>query len=44
MADHTPNAMDMKAHAATYEGVMGFMKWGTAVCIVIAAFVVWLIA
>ncbi len=35
---------DMKAHVSTYNGVMTFLKWGTVVCFVIAAGVVWLIA
>lgn len=38
------SGMDMPAHVDTYGRVMTMMKWGTVVCIVIAAFVVWLIA
>lgn len=38
------SGMDMPAHVDTYGRVMGLMKWGTVVCIMIAAFVVWLIA
>ncbi|QNE31605.1 aa3-type cytochrome c oxidase subunit IV [Sphingomonas sp. NBWT7] len=44
MADHGAQSNDIKAHAATYEGVMGLMKWGTVACVIVAAFVVWLIA
>lgn len=40
MAEHA----DMKAHQSTYAGVMNFLKYGTVVCFVIAAGVVWLIA
>ncbi len=31
-------------HVQTYEGVMALMKWGTVASMVIAAFVIWLIA
>ena len=40
MAEHT----DIKAHEATYHGVMGMLKWGTVACFLIAAVVVLLIA
>lgn len=40
MADQT----DMKFHTATYDSVMGFMKWGTVAVAIIAAVVIWLIA
>jgi hypothetical protein len=40
MADH----FDMKAHQSTYGSVMGMMKWGTIICALIAALVIWLIA
>lgn len=36
--------MDMPAHVDTYARVMGLLKWGTVVCAIIAAFVIWLIA
>lgn len=35
---------DMKAHQATYEGFIGMAKWGTVVCVLLTAFVVYLIA
>lgn len=35
---------DMKAHEATYSGFIGWAKWGTIVCAVIAAIVVLIIA
>lgn len=35
---------DMKAHESTYGSFTGLVKWGTIICAVIAAFVVWLIA
>lgn len=35
---------DMKAHVATYSSVMALLKWGTVVCFLIAAGVIWLIA
>lgn len=38
------NQTDMKAHSATYEGVIGLMKWGALACAIVAAIVVWLIA
>lgn len=44
MADHGTTGGNMKAHAATYDRVMGMMKWGTLACVLIAAFVIWLIA
>ncbi len=36
--------MDMKAHAATYSGVMSLLKWGTIVCFILAAAVIFMIA
>jgi hypothetical protein len=45
MAEHRANHHgDMTAHDATYGKVMGMLKWGTIVCVALAAFVVWLIA
>lgn len=35
---------DLKAHEATYHGVIGLIKWGAVASFAIAAFVVWLIA
>jgi hypothetical protein len=35
---------DMKAHETTYSSFTGLVKWGTILCGLIAAFVVWLIA
>lgn len=35
---------NMKAHEATYGSVIGLLKWGTLACVVIALFVIWLIA
>lgn len=44
MADRGTNPMDIKAHAATYGGVMSLLKWGTIVSVALVALVVWLIA
>ncbi|WP_298668371.1 aa3-type cytochrome c oxidase subunit IV [uncultured Sphingomonas sp.] len=33
----------MKAHVATYAGVMNLLKWGSVGAIVIVALVIWLI-
>ncbi|MDC7811052.1 aa3-type cytochrome c oxidase subunit IV [Sphingomonas koreensis] len=38
------HSADMKAHENTYGGFMRMMKIGTIVTVIIAAFVVWLIA
>lgn len=35
---------NMNAHVATYEKVIGMMKWGTLGCALVAALVIWLIA
>ena len=40
MADQT----DMKAHTATYSGVMTLLKWGTIVSVVVVAAVIFMIA
>ena len=40
MASHT----DMKPHEETYVSVIGLLKWGAVACVVIAAFVIWLIS
>ncbi|ONF95184.1 aa3-type cytochrome c oxidase subunit IV [Sphingomonas jeddahensis] len=44
MAQHGTNPGDYKTHESTYGKVMGMMKWGTVVCVALAALVVWLIA
>ncbi|OWK33081.1 aa3-type cytochrome c oxidase subunit IV [Sphingomonas mucosissima] len=44
MADHGTTGGDIKTHAATYDRVMGMMKWGTLLCILLAALVIYLIA
>lgn len=36
--------MDIKAHSGTYARVIGMLKWGTVACVILAAFVIWLIA
>jgi hypothetical protein len=38
------DAGNMKAHEATYGSVIGMLKWGTAVAVLLAAVVIWLIA
>jgi hypothetical protein len=35
---------DIKAHEATYNGVMSFLKWGSIVTAIITALVVYLIS
>ena len=35
---------DIDTHRATYEGLIGPMKWGAAASFLIAFFVLWLIA
>jgi hypothetical protein len=35
---------DMKAHVGTYRSVLGMMKYGAVVCLLIGFFVVWLIS
>jgi len=35
---------DMKPHEQTYSSVIGLLKWGAVVCILIAAVVIWLIS
>lgn len=34
---------DMKAHVASYDRMIGMLKWGTAACLVVVAAVIWLI-
>jgi hypothetical protein len=34
---------DMDSHRATYESVIGLMKWGAVACFAIAFIAVWLI-
>ena len=40
MAEHG----NMEAHVSTYASVISMLKWGTAVCVVIAAIVILLIS
>jgi len=35
---------DMKAHASTYSSFLGLAKWGTIVCVMIVALVIYLVA
>lgn len=35
---------DINTHRATYESLIGLMKWGAVASFAIAAFVIWLIA
>ncbi|HMO68820.1 MAG TPA: aa3-type cytochrome c oxidase subunit IV [Novosphingobium sp.] len=35
---------NMKAHAETYDGFLGMLKWGTIATVIIVAFVIGLIA
>ena len=35
---------NLKAHAQTYDGFLGMLKWGTIVVVIATAFVVGLIA
>lgn len=35
---------NMKAHAQTYDGFLGMLKWGTIAAVIATAFVVGLIA
>ena len=35
---------DMKGHVATYDGLIGLLKWGAVGVAIIAALVIWLIA
>ena len=37
------DAGDMKAHRATYEGVMGMLKWGSVATAIVTAIVIALI-
>jgi len=39
-----PGAMDITSHRASYEGFIGYFKWGTIVAAMIAAIVVVIIA
>lgn len=34
---------DMKAHVASYDRMIGMLKWGAIACVVIVAAVIWLI-
>ena len=40
----TQGHFDLKAHEATYGKVIGLLKWGTAISLLLGAFVVYLIA
>ncbi|MGI4732500.1 MAG: aa3-type cytochrome c oxidase subunit IV [Janthinobacterium lividum] len=40
MADKT----DLQGHVATYDGLIGLMKWGAVAVAVIVAAVIWLIS
>jgi hypothetical protein len=42
--DSEHGAMDISAHSATFESFWAWSKWGTLVCLVIAAVVVVIIA
>ncbi len=42
MADH--HQSDIRAHEAAYHGMVAWLKWGTMLCFIIAAIVIWLIA
>ena len=44
MAQHGATPGDLKAHVSTYDSVTALFKWGTVACVLIAAFVIWLIA
>ncbi len=35
---------NLKPHIATYDRVIGMLKWGAVGCAIVAAFVIWLIA
>ena len=35
---------NMKAHAQTYDGFLGMLKWGTIITVIVTAFVIGLIA
>lgn len=43
-ANHETGAMDISQHRAAYEGFMGYAKWGTVACFVVAAIVVFIIS
>ena len=47
MADKGNGGVDrgsLTAHVKTYDGVMAMMKWGTVAAVIIAGFVIWIIA
>ncbi|WP_258046836.1 aa3-type cytochrome c oxidase subunit IV [Sphingomonas folli] len=44
MAESGAGRGDIKAHEATYSGMIGLLKYGAAACFVLAFFVIWLIA
>ena len=35
---------DLKPHLATYDRVIGMLKWGAIGCAIVALFIIWLIA
>ncbi len=38
------NNGEMKAHEHTYSGFIGWLKWGTAITVIVTAIVIFLIA
>jgi len=44
MAGNGDMNAQINAHRATYESVIGLLKYGAVACLLIAFFVVWLIA
>lgn len=38
------NDTDMKPHVQTYHSVLGMLKYGAVICVLIGLFVVWLIS
>ena len=44
MAADNNHAGDMQVHRATYDRVIGLLKWGAVACFIIAFAVIWLIS
>ncbi|MBB3348882.1 aa3-type cytochrome c oxidase subunit IV [Sphingomonas citri] len=44
MAESGAGRGDIKAHEATYSGMIGWLKYGAVICFLLAFFVIWLIA
>lgn len=44
MADDVHTPADMKAHAQTYGGMIGWLKWGAVFCFLLAFLVIFLIS